>query len=401
MYSELCAGRVQFDLSHVRQLHVFADTYTYEYLTCRPNLLDMAYECYTCASLLSQFMCATTSLQTAYFVIPETVEHGEELICSYYACRNAGIKFRYCSHCKIPVAKRNFRKRHNHGLMAPKVSGSGAGADLASGTGGVIASARGGDTEEESAGASSSKKTASSKKGALGGLAGRSGLPAAASAACSTSTSARGKPIEAERCTRWAELLCDRPSTVDSNAMSAWLMDVLAVSDLEKPLAAKSAGTVDGSDDDDDNDNVRASGVRGSDSAAVALPTGTAAAPTVSSAAASAPPKEPSPAVDEEGMATDSVANAKDEATTCRPTCSVVSDRNGNSVPATSIAAPALEESSKKRERTDEVADDFAGGDVGAKIKKARTTISDEKEQADEAVKETASTNAGDFIKYM
>jgi len=178
--------------------------------------------------------------------------------------------------------------------------------------------------------------------------------------------------------------------------MSAWLMDVLAVSDLEKPLAAKSTGTVDGSDDDDDNDNVRASGVRRSGSAAVALPTGTAAAPTVASAAASAPPKEPSPAVDEEGMATDSVANAKDEATTCRPTCSVVSDRNGNSVPA--IAAPALEESSKKRERTDEVADDFAGGDGGAKIKKARTTTSDEKEQADEAVKETASTNAGDYM---
>jgi hypothetical protein len=31
------------------------------------------------------------------------------------ACRNAGVKFRYCSHCKAPVAKRNFRRRHNHG----------------------------------------------------------------------------------------------------------------------------------------------------------------------------------------------------------------------------------------------------------------------------------------------
>ena len=329
-------------------------------------------------------------MQTAYFVIPETVEHGEELICSYYACRNAGIKFRYCSHCKIPVAKRNFRKRHNHDLMAPKVSGSGAGADLASGPGGVIVSARGGDTDEESAGASSSKK------GTLGGLAGRSGLPAALSATI-TSTSTSGKPIEAERCTRWAELLCDRPSTGDSNAMSAWLLDVLAVSDLEKPLAAKGAGAIEGSDDDDDNGNVRASGIHGSDSAAVAPlapPTGTAAAPTVASAAASVPPKEPSPAVNEEGMATDSVANAKDEAT--RPTCSVVSDRNGDSVPA--IAAPALEESSKKRERTDEVADDFAGDDGGAKIKKARTTTSDEEEQASEAVKETASTNAGDAL---
>jgi hypothetical protein len=53
--------------------------------------------------------------ETAYFVIPENVRHGEELICSYFACRNAGVKFRYCSHCKVPVAKRNFRKRHRHG----------------------------------------------------------------------------------------------------------------------------------------------------------------------------------------------------------------------------------------------------------------------------------------------
>lgn len=275
--------------------------------------------------------------------------------------------------------------------MAPKVSGSGAGADLASGTGGVIVSARGGDTDEESAGASSSKKTGSSKKGTLGGLTGRSGLPSAASA--STSASASGKPMEAERCTRWAELLYERPSTRESNAMSAWLLDVLAVSDLEKPLAAKGADAIEGSDDDDVNANVRASGVRGSDSAAVAPPTGTAVPPTVASAAASVPPKEPSPAVKEEGMATDSVANAKDEATMPTSTCSVVSDRNGDSVPA--IAAPALGESSKKRERIDEVADDFAGDDGGAKIKKARTTTSDEKEQADEAVKETANTNAG------
>lgn len=55
------------------------------------------------------------NFKTAYFVIPENVRHGEELICSYFACRNAGVKFRYCSHCKVPVAKRNFRKRHRHG----------------------------------------------------------------------------------------------------------------------------------------------------------------------------------------------------------------------------------------------------------------------------------------------
>jgi hypothetical protein len=41
-------------------------------------------------------------------------------VCSYFPCRNAGIKFRYCVYCKLPVAKRNFAKRHRHwGKIAP------------------------------------------------------------------------------------------------------------------------------------------------------------------------------------------------------------------------------------------------------------------------------------------
>ena len=42
------------------------------------------------------------------------MKHGTELLCSYFTCRNAGIKFRYCVYCKLPVAKRNFAKRHKH-----------------------------------------------------------------------------------------------------------------------------------------------------------------------------------------------------------------------------------------------------------------------------------------------
>lgn len=40
--------------------------------------------------------------------------HGEELICSHYACRSEGVKFKYCSHCKKPVAKQSFCQRHQH-----------------------------------------------------------------------------------------------------------------------------------------------------------------------------------------------------------------------------------------------------------------------------------------------
>lgn len=41
-------------------------------------------------------------------------------MCSYFACRNAGIKFRYCVFCKLPVAKRNFAKRHRHSGKIPE-----------------------------------------------------------------------------------------------------------------------------------------------------------------------------------------------------------------------------------------------------------------------------------------
>jgi hypothetical protein len=42
--------------------------------------------------------------------------------------------------------------------------------------------------------------------------------------------------VSEERQQRWASLLTKRPSTKDSDTMSAWLMEVLAVSDLETPL---------------------------------------------------------------------------------------------------------------------------------------------------------------------
>lgn len=56
------------------------------------------------------------NFKTGYFVVPDNIEHGDELMCSYQACRQAGVKFRYCLYCKVPVAKRNFRNRHRHGL---------------------------------------------------------------------------------------------------------------------------------------------------------------------------------------------------------------------------------------------------------------------------------------------
>jgi len=60
------------------------------------------------------------NFKTSYFIIPDNIQHGDELECSFPACRSAGAKFRYCLHCKVPVAKRNFRNRHKHGNMGDK-----------------------------------------------------------------------------------------------------------------------------------------------------------------------------------------------------------------------------------------------------------------------------------------
>ena len=45
------------------------------------------------------------------------MKHGDELVCSFSPCRDDGVKFRYCSVCSVPVAKRNFRMRHHHSTM--------------------------------------------------------------------------------------------------------------------------------------------------------------------------------------------------------------------------------------------------------------------------------------------
>jgi len=60
--------------------------------------------------------------RNAYIDIPPEAGHGATVTCSHPVCVSSGRAFRYCSVCMIPVAKRNFAKRHAHGLMqAPQV----------------------------------------------------------------------------------------------------------------------------------------------------------------------------------------------------------------------------------------------------------------------------------------
>mmetsp|Transcript_36234 Transcript_36234/g.108591 ORF Transcript_36234/g.108591 Transcript_36234/m.108591 type:complete len:1105 (-) Transcript_36234:344-3658(-) len=57
--------------------------------------------------------------QTAYLSIPPDAPHGMVLMCSHPECAASGKRFRFCAVCDIPVAKRNFLKRHSHGLVSP------------------------------------------------------------------------------------------------------------------------------------------------------------------------------------------------------------------------------------------------------------------------------------------
>jgi hypothetical protein len=42
------------------------------------------------------------------------MKHGDGLVCSFSSCRNDGIKFLYCEHCRDAVGKRVFRNQHHH-----------------------------------------------------------------------------------------------------------------------------------------------------------------------------------------------------------------------------------------------------------------------------------------------
>lgn len=204
-------------------------------------------------------------LQTAYFVISEDAKHGEDLVCSYFACRNGGVKFRYCAHCMAPVAKRNFCRRHDHGLSAKAGESENHEDDEAS----MDHSERSGDKGKPDSAPSSSKekpKTPSKEKDMPG-----SSLDVLSKAATSSflmqtdQQKKRKKPspeeekvtavvsqpavtsdqdadaadlasISMKRRNMWSALLIKRPRTKDPRHLSSWLNEVLTVSDFETPL---------------------------------------------------------------------------------------------------------------------------------------------------------------------
>lgn len=143
--------------------------------------------------------------KTAHFVIPGNVRHGEDLICSYLACRNAGVKFRYCAICRVPVAKRNFHQRHNHRTSTKTGAGK----------------------PNPTAAAADDSTPNNLEK-----------IPGVGVDPKGVTDNATVDRVSQKRQLHWASLLSKRPNSDDADGMSAWLVEVLAASDPNKPPRA-------------------------------------------------------------------------------------------------------------------------------------------------------------------
>ncbi len=178
-------------------------------------------------------------LQSAYFVIAEDAKHGENLVCSYYACRNGGIKFRYCAYCMAPVAKRNFSRRHDHGMSKKKGANS----------------IRDEDEEDEDDDTLGENENTASDKGSMNSAVNsleaavkrltepsvpeiESKRPRLGGDTISTEENETviGEGVSSKRRYIWNNLLNKRPRGKDPKVLSHWLNQVIAVSDPEFPL---------------------------------------------------------------------------------------------------------------------------------------------------------------------
>jgi hypothetical protein len=68
----------------------------------------------TCMSFSPTLFRIILHFQSAYFDVAPDTKHGDGLVCSFPSCRNDGVKFLYCEHCRDAVGKRVFRNQHHH-----------------------------------------------------------------------------------------------------------------------------------------------------------------------------------------------------------------------------------------------------------------------------------------------
>lgn len=171
--------------------------------------------------------------QTAFFEISESVKHGDPLICSYPDCRNRGVKFLYCSYCKDPVAKRNFRNRHNHGMAeVTEAAEEDENHNTAKAPAKVTSGSSSSDGSSAGDNSGNNQDDGNNKRTATQAL----GEEPSADLAIPNKL-ARLTRVDPTRVEAWQMLLPTRPSSDDEETMSAWLMRVMAVSDTARPIS--------------------------------------------------------------------------------------------------------------------------------------------------------------------
>merc|ERR1711865_717155 len=165
-----------------------------------------------------------------------------------------GIKFRYCAYCMAPVAKRNFSRRHDHGMLQKKLKGgssetagkataaraSTAGKSAATKTGNgpaVLLEAAPEEDEvkkkrkrdNENTNNEEDDDAAVGKQKEEAGITGTVAIEAEETSTTATIMSSKRESV-------WNNLLTQRPRTKNPNQLSSWLNEVLAVSDTDFPL---------------------------------------------------------------------------------------------------------------------------------------------------------------------
>lgn len=147
-------------------------------------------------------------------------------MCSFPACRNRGVKFRYCVFCRDPVAKRSFRNRHNHAgeKLEDRTRGDGSKQAKTSLYGTVSSCSTLSPSEDGSGSASSPDEDLPMKR-------------------CCEDSSRGKRPsksakVHDERMAAWELLLANRPDASKDKEITVWLDQVMLVSDARKPFSA-------------------------------------------------------------------------------------------------------------------------------------------------------------------
>lgn len=160
------------------------------------------------------------------------MKHGAELVCSYAACLNAGIKFRYCRKCQQPVAKRNFFKRHRHigEFPADKVV-EGLYKDNMVSTDTADALSESESSKEEHV---TSKLQSKVDVDAILGKLSEAKAPELNESIFPPKSAVTN--VTSNRKKAWEQLLGKRPRSGDEASLVTWVQQVLALSDLDRPL---------------------------------------------------------------------------------------------------------------------------------------------------------------------